>query len=61
MEAPLEEPEYLPTAAIQAYLELLELNLGAWKPQVSEWLHSEDAEDSLKQLLAIVPCSPTVH
>jgi hypothetical protein len=55
------EPEYLPTEAIQAYLELLELNLGAWKPQVAEWLHSEDAEDSLKELLAIVPCSPTVH
>ncbi len=53
--------EYLPTESIQAYLELLELNLGAWKPQVAQWLHSEDAEDSLKELLAIVPCSPTVH
>ena len=56
MEAP-----YLPTEAIHAYLKLIELNLSGWKPQVEAWLHSEAAELPLQQLLAIVPCSPTVH
>jgi hypothetical protein len=51
----------LPEAAIHAYLRLIELNLGSWKPQVAEWLHSEEAEAPLKELLAMVPCSPTVH
>jgi hypothetical protein len=51
----------LPDAAIHAYLRLMELNMASWKPQVAEWLHSEDAEPSLKQLLVMVPCSPTLH
>jgi hypothetical protein len=51
----------LPDAAINAYLRLMELNMASWKPQVAAWLHSEDAEPSLKQLLALVPCSPTLH
>jgi hypothetical protein len=51
----------LPEAVIQAYLRLVELNLGSWKPQVAAWLHSEEAEPSLKELLIMVPCSPTVH
>jgi hypothetical protein len=55
------ETEFLPDASIQAYLRLMALNLGSWKPQVAEWLHSEDAELELKELLAFVPCSPTVH
>ena len=55
------EIEFLPEASIQAYLQLIALNLGSWKPQVAEWLHSEDAAPELKELLAMVPCSPTVH
>jgi hypothetical protein len=51
----------LPDAAIQAYLELIELNLGSWRPQVAEWLHSQEAEAPLKELLILVPCSPTLH
>jgi len=51
----------LPDGAIHAYLKLIELNMTSWQPQVAEWLHSEDAEPSLKELLAIVPCSPTIH
>jgi hypothetical protein len=51
----------LPEAAIHAYLRLMELNMGSWKPKVAEWLHSEDAEPQLKQLLVMVPCSPTLH
>jgi hypothetical protein len=55
------ETTELPDVAIHAYLKLIELNLAAWKPQVAEWLHSEDAELPLRELLAHVPCSPTVH
>ena len=51
----------LPDNAIRAYLKLIELNMASWQPRVAEWLHSEDAEPSLKELLAIVPCSPTIH
>ena len=41
--------------------ELIQLNMESWKPEVNEWLHSEDAEPVLKELLVIVPCSGTVH
>ena len=51
----------LPDPRILAYMRLMELNLASWKPQVADWLHSEEAEPSLKELLAIVPCSPTIH
>jgi hypothetical protein len=51
----------LPDAAINAYLKLIELNMASWQPHISQWLHSEDAEPSVKQLLALVPCSPTLH
>lgn len=55
------EPQYLNDAAIHAYLELIELNMRAWRPEVAEWLHSEASADALGKLLAIVPCSPSVH
>ena len=51
----------LPDAAIKAYLRLIELNLGSWRPHVAEWLHSREAEAPLKELLLMVPCSPTLH
>ena len=51
----------LPDAAIQAYLRLMELNLASWRPHIAEWLHSEEAEAPLKELLTLVPCSPTLH
>ena len=52
---------YWPAAAVHAYLQLLHLNLNLWKPQVAEWLHSEEADSSLKLLLLTVPSSPTNH
>jgi hypothetical protein len=55
------ERELLPDFAIKAYLELVELNMGSWRPEVAKWLHSEDAEAPLRNLLAAVPCSPTIH
>jgi hypothetical protein len=55
------EANYLSEAAIHAYLELIELNMRAWRPEVAEWLHSEASAEALGKLLAIVPCSPSVH
>ena len=47
--------------AISAYLELISLNLGSWRPEVEAWLHSEDSAPALARLLVSVPCSPTIH
>jgi hypothetical protein len=55
------EPFELPAASIQAYIRLMELNFGSWRPQVAAWLHSQEAEAPLKELLTMVPCSPTLH
>ena len=55
------EQQHLNEQAIHAYLELITLNMRAWRPEVAAWLHSEDGADALGRLLAIVPCSPTVH
>jgi len=48
-------------AAVLAYQRLLQLNWESWKPEVADWLHSEDAEPVLKELLVAVPCSATLH
>ena len=55
------EQQYLKTEAIQAYLELLALNMRVWRPEVSAWIHSEEGADALGKLLAAVPCSPSIH
>ena len=55
------QQEPINAVAAQAYLELVALNMRLWRPEVANWLHSEDAESSLRQLLAAVPCPPTVH
>ena len=48
-------------AVIRAYQRLIQLNMESWKPEVTDWLHSEEAEPELKALLEIVPCSTTIH
>lgn len=55
------ETMQLPDEAIHAYLKLIELNMASWKPDVAAWLHSAEAELPLRQLLANVPCSATIH
>ncbi len=50
-----------PTAVILAYQRLLQLNLESHKPEVADWLHSEDAEPVLKEMLVNVPCVGRVH
>ena len=52
---------FAPEAAIQAFQRLIRLNMESWKPEVADWLHSEDAELVLKELLETVPCSGIVH
>jgi hypothetical protein len=51
----------MPAVVVHAYFRLIELNLSSWQPQVAEWLHSDEAEEPLKTLLAHVPCSATIH
>ena len=51
----------VPEAAILAYQRLIQLNLELHKPEVEEWLHSEDAEPALKEMLANVPCMGQIH
>jgi len=48
-------------AVMRAWQRLLQLNLEAWKPEVAEWLHSEAAQPELREFLALVPCSTTLH
>ena len=47
--------------ATQAYLELISLNMRLWRPEVEDWLHSDDAREPLRQLLSAVPCPPVLH
>lgn len=47
--------------AMLAFQQLMQLNWDSWKPEVAEWLHSEDAEPVLKELLLAVPCPATRH
>jgi hypothetical protein len=65
MAATIQEMEmvtgYAPEAVIQAYRRLIQLNMESWKPEVNDWLHSQEAEPVLEELLAMVPCSGTVH
>lgn len=51
----------LQQAAVHAYLELIELNMRSWQPEVAAWLHSDESAAELARLLAAVPCSPTLH
>jgi hypothetical protein len=53
--------QYIPAASVQAYRQLLALNLQLYKPEVTDWLHSEEAEPVLSQILLNVPCSETLH
>ena len=55
------DAENIPVAAINAHFRLMQLNFQSWKPDVEKWLHSDEAEASLQELLMNVPCSPTLH
>jgi hypothetical protein len=58
MDTPDNQP---PIEVIQAWQQLVMLNLESYKPQVTDWLHSEDAKPVLKQLLVNVPCAGRIH
>ena len=51
----------IPAASVEAYRQLMALNLQSWKPEVADWLHSEEAEVVLAQILLYVPCPKTLH
>lgn len=40
---------------------MMQLNLTSHQPKVTEWLHSDDADPVLKQLLVNVPCAGPMH
>jgi len=48
-------------AVMRAWQQLMQLNLESWKPEVTAWLHSEEAQPELREFLALVPCSTTLH
>lgn len=48
-------------AVLRAWQQLLQLNLESWKPEVAAWLHSDEAQAQLREFLALVPCSTTLH
>jgi hypothetical protein len=50
-----------PAEVIQAFYQPMELNLTSHQPKVEAWLHSEDANPVLKQLLINVPCARLMH
>ena len=52
---------YIPAASVEAWRQLYALNLQLYKPEVMDWLHSEEAEPVLQQILVNVPCSDTLH
>jgi len=51
----------LPAVSVEAWRQLVSLNLQHHRPEVADWLHSDDAAPVLQQLLANVPCAGTVH
>jgi hypothetical protein len=54
-------PNEPPAEVLQAWLQLMQLNLTSHQPKVEAWLHSEDADPVLKQLLVNVPCAGLTH
>ena len=52
---------YAPEAVIAAYQRLIQLNLESGKPEVTAWLHSSETAPELREFLALVPCSATIH
>ncbi len=52
---------YIPAASVEAFRQLMALNLQSYKPEVADWLHSEEAEGVLAEILLHVPCSLTLH
>ena len=52
---------FIPAAVVEAYRQLMVLNLERHKPEVDQWLRSAEAEPVLAQILLNVPCSATLH
>jgi hypothetical protein len=53
--------EDVPQAVIQAYEKLVKLNLELHKPEVEKWLHSDDSQPELKEMLLNLPCLGQIY
>ena len=51
----------IPEEVLRANEELFRLNLELHNPEVAEWLHSEAAVETLKELLINVPGFGSIH
>lgn len=51
----------IPKAVMQAYQKLVRLNLELHKPEVEQWLHSDDSQPELKEMLENLPCLGEIH
>jgi hypothetical protein len=54
------ENQILP-ASVYAWQQLFQLNMQLYKPEVTDWLHSDEAAPVLANILVNVPCSRTLH
>lgn len=52
---------YILPASVYAWQQLFQLNMQLYKPEVTDWLHSEEAAPVLANILVNVPCSRTLH
>ena len=50
------ESIFIHEEAMKAQLALLAINFSSWRPDINRWLHSEDSETSLREMLQYVPC-----
>jgi len=50
-----------PEDELEAWYQLMHLNLTSHQPKVEAWLHSEEADPVLRQLLVNVPCAGLTH
>ncbi len=52
---------YVNPASVYAWQQLFQLNMQLYKPEVTDWLHSDEAAPVLAHILVNVPCSHTLH
>lgn len=51
------ESIFVHEGAMKAQLALLAINFSSWRPDINQWLHSEDSETSLREVLQHAPCT----
>ena len=51
------ESIFVHEGAMKAQLALLAINFSSWRSDINQWLHSEDSEASLREVLQYAPCT----